>query len=245
MQGSLTYIRWFVRAGVDSFDSYPELVNFVQVVSEGSGVSHFIVHARKCLLKGLNPHQNRTIPPLRYEWVWALKRDFPHLDFSLNGGVLRLEEVVAALAIVNKSDTTAFDSHGTTPARDGNSRAGHRHDGLQGVMVGRAAYNMPWDVLGARPKSRCIVCLWQGLVANTIASSCSCLCASHAGNADRAVFGAEVNAAVSRRQVLKDYAIWADGMIGRWRIDEDGHKSPNVGFSVPDSAVVSVLVNCL
>ncbi|KAK9861204.1 hypothetical protein WJX84_007819 [Apatococcus fuscideae] len=55
------------RLGVDSVDSYESLCNFVRVVSERSGVLHFIIHARKCLLKGLNPHQNRTIPPLRYE----------------------------------------------------------------------------------------------------------------------------------------------------------------------------------
>jgi tRNA-dihydrouridine synthase len=140
---------------VDSFDSYPELVNFVQVVSEGSGVSHFIVHARKCLLKGLNPHQNRTIPPLRYEWVWALKRDFPHLDFSLNGGVLRLEEVVAALTIVN-SGTIKCDSHDTAGTCNDNRSTTQHREGLQGVMVGRAAYNMPWDVLGASAQRCCI-----------------------------------------------------------------------------------------
>ncbi len=52
-------------AGVDDVDSYEALCNFISVVSKGSGVSHFIMHARKCLLKGLSPHENRTIPPLR------------------------------------------------------------------------------------------------------------------------------------------------------------------------------------
>lgn len=47
--------------GVDDFDSYPELAHFIRTVSEGSAVRHFIIHARKCLLKGLNPHQNRTV----------------------------------------------------------------------------------------------------------------------------------------------------------------------------------------
>jgi hypothetical protein len=51
--------------GVDDVDSYMELCNFIATVSEGSGVTHFIMHARKCLLKGLTPLQNRTIPPLR------------------------------------------------------------------------------------------------------------------------------------------------------------------------------------
>lgn len=52
-----------------------------------------------------------------------------------------------------------------------------------------------------------------------------------AGDADRAIFGAEANAATSRRQVLHDYAAWADSMIGHWRVEEDGHKSPNVSFA--------------
>ena len=56
-------------------------------------MTHFIVHSRKCLLKGLSPAQNRTVPPLRYGWVFALKRDFPHLQFSLNGGIQTSEEV--------------------------------------------------------------------------------------------------------------------------------------------------------
>lgn len=47
--------------GVDDFDTYPELAHFIRTVAEGSAVRHFIIHARKCLLKGLNPHQNRTV----------------------------------------------------------------------------------------------------------------------------------------------------------------------------------------
>lgn len=46
---------------MDDFDSYPELAHFIRTVAEGSAVRHFIIHARKCLLKGLNPHQNRTV----------------------------------------------------------------------------------------------------------------------------------------------------------------------------------------
>ncbi|KAL6781646.1 hypothetical protein ACKKBF_B08885 [Auxenochlorella protothecoides x Auxenochlorella symbiontica] len=109
------------RLGVDNNDSYEELVRFVHTVSTGSPVTHFIVHARKAHLKGLNPHQNRTVPPLRYQWVWALARDFPHLSFSLNGGVAGLDGVVTAL----RADPGP----------------------LAGVMVGRGAYHAPWDVL--------------------------------------------------------------------------------------------------
>ena len=52
-------------AGVDDVDSYEELCSFIRTVSERSGVKHFVVHARKCILAGLSPAQNRTVPPLR------------------------------------------------------------------------------------------------------------------------------------------------------------------------------------
>lgn len=63
--GTAAFDRLSAVPGVDDVDSYEALSNFIKVVSEGSGVSHFIMHARKCLLKGLSPHENRTIPPLR------------------------------------------------------------------------------------------------------------------------------------------------------------------------------------
>ncbi len=71
------------RLGVDEVDSYEQLQHFVSVVSEGSPVRHFIVHARKCFLKGLNPHQNRTVPPLRHEWVYSLRCTVLVCDLSL------------------------------------------------------------------------------------------------------------------------------------------------------------------
>lgn len=71
------------RLGVDDADSYAQLAAFVQTVSEHGGVTDFIIHARKCLLNGISPAQNRSVPPLRHDWVWALKRDFPHLSFQV------------------------------------------------------------------------------------------------------------------------------------------------------------------
>jgi len=50
-------------------------------------VTHFIIHARKAFLKGLNPSENRNVPPLRYDYVLKLSKDFPHLKFSINGGI--------------------------------------------------------------------------------------------------------------------------------------------------------------
>ncbi|KIZ03210.1 tRNA-dihydrouridine synthase A [Monoraphidium neglectum] len=115
------------RLGVDDHDSYESLVEFVRAVSDEGGVRHFIVHARKCLLKGLSPAQNRSVPPLRHEWVWGLKRDFPHLSFSLNGGLQNAYDAAGALGL---------DVPGLGPGA------------VSGVMIGRAAYNDPWGVLG-------------------------------------------------------------------------------------------------
>lgn len=74
------------RIGIDDLDRYEDMRNFVSIVAE-AGCEHFIIHARKAWLKGLNPKQNRTIPPLRYEDVYRLKQEFPHLIIEINGGV--------------------------------------------------------------------------------------------------------------------------------------------------------------
>eukprot|EP00210_Caulerpa_lentillifera_P001660 g1595.t1 len=112
------------RLGVDDVDSYEALSTFVRVVSEESSVQHFILHARKCLLNGLSPHQNRTVPPLKYGWIFALKRDFPDLEFSLNGGILTSNEAQDVL------------NHGLESKLQ-----------LRSVMIGRGAYDNPWKVL--------------------------------------------------------------------------------------------------
>ncbi len=101
------------RIGVDDRDRYADLAAFVATVAEG-GCDTFIVHARKAWLKGLSPKENRTVPPLRYEFVHRLKRDFPHLTVVLNGGIGSLEQAATQLSRVD------------------------------GVMIGRAAYHNPW-----------------------------------------------------------------------------------------------------
>jgi len=106
------------RLGVDDFDSYEFASNFVKTVSEKGDVKHFIVHARKAFLKGLNPAQNRNIPPLKYDYVLQLKKDFPQLDFSINGGFKTTEQIQGILVEEN---------------------------GLAGCMLGRKAYDDPWQ----------------------------------------------------------------------------------------------------
>jgi tRNA-dihydrouridine synthase A len=100
------------RIGIDERDSYGELLAFVDTVAE-AGCSRFAVHARKAWLEGLDPKQNRTIPPLRYDLVHQLKRDRPHLTIELNGGLIQPDDCQRHLQAVD------------------------------GVMVGRAAYEHP------------------------------------------------------------------------------------------------------
>mmetsp|Transcript_4273 Transcript_4273/g.10337 ORF Transcript_4273/g.10337 Transcript_4273/m.10337 type:complete len:577 (+) Transcript_4273:2298-4028(+) len=124
------------RIGVDDVDSYSDLCRFVETVAaamppagvwSGDCRPLFAIHARKALLKGLSPAENRTVPPLRYEWVYALARDFPELGFVLNGGVTTAEE---AAAVVRGA---------------GVPQGGGR---LVGTMIGRAVHANPWGVLG-------------------------------------------------------------------------------------------------
>ncbi|MGI9331471.1 MAG: tRNA dihydrouridine(20/20a) synthase DusA, partial [Gammaproteobacteria bacterium] len=74
------------RIGIDDLDSYEFLSTFCEIVA-GAGCGLFIVHARKAILSGLSPKQNRSIPPLRYDVVHRLKRDFPELTLIINGGL--------------------------------------------------------------------------------------------------------------------------------------------------------------
>lgn len=74
------------RIGVDDHDDYPHMLRFVDVVAE-AGCDRFSVHARKAWLSGLSPRENRTIPPLRYDEVYRLKVERPHLIIEVNGGI--------------------------------------------------------------------------------------------------------------------------------------------------------------
>lgn len=101
------------RIGIDEQDSYEFLVALVEACQQ-VGCEDFIIHARKAWLSGLSPKENREIPPLDYPRVYQLKRDFPTLNISLNGGVKTLEQTQAHL------------------------------DHIDGVMIGREAYSNPY-----------------------------------------------------------------------------------------------------
>ncbi len=101
------------RIGIDDQDSEEDLSRFIGIVAD-AGCTIFVVHARKALLGGLSPKENREIPPLDYERVYRLKSARPDLTIVLNGGIGSLEECAAHLAHVD------------------------------GVMLGRAAYQRPY-----------------------------------------------------------------------------------------------------
>nr|WP_233425771.1 tRNA dihydrouridine(20/20a) synthase DusA [Paraburkholderia kururiensis] len=101
------------RIGVDAVEEYGFVRDFVGTVAE-AGCNVFIVHARNAILKGLSPKENREIPPLKYEYAYQLKRDFPQLEIVINGGIKTLDEVAMHLEHVD------------------------------GVMLGREAYHNPY-----------------------------------------------------------------------------------------------------
>ena len=101
------------RIGVDDVQEYAFLQRFVAIVA-AAGCKTFIVHARNAILKGLSPKENREVPPLKYDYVYRLKDDFPDLEIVINGGIQTWDEIRGHLACVD------------------------------GVMLGRAAYHNPW-----------------------------------------------------------------------------------------------------
>lgn len=101
------------RIGINDVNSYEFVRDFVGTVME-AGCTTFIVHARNAILKGLSPRENREIPPLKYEYAYQLKREFPELEIIINGGIKTLPEI---------------DQH-------------LQH--VDGVMLGREAYHHPY-----------------------------------------------------------------------------------------------------
>lgn len=101
------------RIGIDDMQSYEEMLHFVDTVA-ATGCTHFIVHARIAILQGLSPKENREVPPLRYEDVYRLKQERPHLTIEINGGIKSFDETQQHLQHVD------------------------------GVMIGREAYHNPY-----------------------------------------------------------------------------------------------------
>ena len=105
------------RVGVDQQDPSVTLPKFLEYISN-AGVTRVIIHARKAILSGLSPKQNRNVPPLNYDLVYRMKELFPNLHISLNGGIQSLQEAKV-----------------------------HLDNGIDGIMIGRAAYQKPGEIL--------------------------------------------------------------------------------------------------
>ena len=101
------------RIGYDDVEDYENLFDFISILKQ-TGVKTFIIHARKAMLGKFTPKQNLNIPPLKYEYVYNLKKDFPNDEIIINGGITSVEEVKLQL---KKTD---------------------------GVMIGRSAYHTPY-----------------------------------------------------------------------------------------------------
>jgi len=84
------------RIGVDEFDTYEFFKSFISTVIE-SGIKIIFIHARKAYLKGLDPKRNRTLPPLKYDFVYKIKKEFPHIKFIINGGLENIDDCLDQL----------------------------------------------------------------------------------------------------------------------------------------------------
>ena len=93
-EAGATMVTVKTRLGVDELDQYEDVCHFMQKVSEVP-VDRWIMHARKAWLTGLNPKRNRTVPPLRYDEVYALKKQFPNVPMILNGGIEGVEAMMS------------------------------------------------------------------------------------------------------------------------------------------------------
>tara|TARA_B100000579_G_scaffold105442_1_gene83931 strand:+ start:1697 stop:2680 length:984 start_codon:yes stop_codon:yes gene_type:complete len=101
------------RIGYDNVEDYENFYNFVSILKQ-TGVKTFIIHARKAMLGKFTPKQNLNIPPLKYDYVYKLKEDFPNEEIIINGGITSVKEIKSHLKKTN------------------------------GVMIGRAAYHTPY-----------------------------------------------------------------------------------------------------
>ncbi|MFC0352147.1 tRNA dihydrouridine(20/20a) synthase DusA [Undibacterium danionis] len=101
------------RIGINDVESYDFVRDFVGQIAD-AGCKTFVVHARNAILKGLSPKENREVPPLKYDYAYRLKKDFPNLEIIINGGIKTLQEIDEHLLHVD------------------------------GVMLGREAYHNPF-----------------------------------------------------------------------------------------------------
>ena len=189
------------RIGVDDQDPQVALPAFLDTVAQ-AGVRHFVIHARKAWLQGLSPKENRDIPPLDHALVVQMKRRFPQLGIAINGGITTLEQARAFLSA-----------------------------GLDEVMVGRAAYHTPHDMLARADRE--------------------IFASEEAPVPDRAAIAARMKPYIARhlaqggrlhsvtRHMLGLFA-GQPGARGWRRILSEGAQAPGAGLEVLDAALACV-----
>lgn len=179
------------RLGTDEKHGYQQLKHFVSTVSVGGGVRHFVIHSRECVLDGLTPRQNRSVPPLRPRWAHELKKDFPELIFSINGGITSLDMAQRHLSSASGAEGSGPAVYGSYEGISGLRRQDNCLDeeyvwpdlpAVQGVMIGREAYGRPW-----------LLC-----------------------NADTRIYGAAQDPNTSRREILETYLDYGERMVSMY-----------------------------
>jgi len=155
------------RIGIDKTEDYGFVRDFVGTVAD-AGCEVFLVHARNAWLKGLSPKENREVPPLRYEFAYQLKRDFPHLTIVINGGVTTNDQIEAHLAHVDGVMLGRESYHNPWLMADWDERfygagpSAHTRESIEAEMVDYmervAATGEPWQHV-----SRHMLGLWNGL----------------------------------------------------------------------------------
>ena len=195
------------RIGVDEKDDFEFIASFIQRLVEEAGCKQFVIHARKVYTKGLNPAQNRTIPPLDYPCVYRLMEHFPQCSFLINGGIMSLEHARE----VAFGRSVKFDECGDARAEDEScsSLVGDQHavpcqrcnlprgsclgpphiapPNLRGVMVGRLARDRPADL----------------------------------ADVDRYFYGEATNPCINRRVLMERYISFLERVYPRRCCDDD------------------------
>ena len=187
------------RIGVDDQDPAEALPNFLEALSR-AGVCDVIIHARKAWLQGLSPKDNREIPPLDYPLVLQMKARFPHMRISINGGITSLSQARAFL-----------------------------DQGLDGVMIGRAAYQRPADLL---------LCADAEIFGDPGTTSVSA-----ALEAMRPYIARELQSGTKLASIIRHMLGVFAGKPGarHWRrvLSEEGHR-PSAGLEVIDKALAAM-----
>ena len=192
------------RIGVDDQNPAEALPDFLEHISR-AGVSHVIIHARKAWLQGLSPKENRDIPPLDYPLVLAMKVSFPHLTICINGGITSLAQAKTFL-----------------------------DQGLDGVMLGRAAYHDPASVLTGADA------LWNAGSVNDGA----CVDAFDAVEAMRPYIAAHLAQGGRLHQITRHMLgafMHRPGARGWRRVLSEQANKPGAGLEVLDRALAEVL----